>query len=343
MGNYIQATGHAFNLRQLYQKFPLKKLKINCKQCKELIGTEHREQLISNIFIECYKTILNDVINNNVAFSLPTGNRKSEITVQRVIEEAFKNLRRAGKWRDVDFLTSNFTGYQVILKMYHPKRPTREKIIYTTKELKDQLTNYTNTGLSPLAKTVKTINDYYDIIQSKFSKVCIEDIKRILNYGFKQLYLLNSYGGDVVITDNNGFWSYIGKLFKDSLKYYYYYSRKLALKLRILYRRLRINWDGYYYFGLTESEYQKYLEQQHKRGRKRKYFTFNKIYLYQILDECRIKETMKKYIFRIPYLTYISFKFYLPELKTDKAELIITREPPKFKDILINDNEFQFL
>lgn len=343
MGNYILATGHAFNLKHLFEKFSLKKLKLNCNQCKEIIGHEHREQLINKIFIECCKLIFNDIINNNIAFILPTGARKSEITIQQISDKDFINLRKGGKWTDVDFLKSNFSGYQIILKMYHPKRPVREKIIYVNKEFKDQLTNYTNSGLSPLPKKDYTIHNYYDAIQSKFPKVSKEDIVKILNYGFKQLYLLNSYGGDVVINDTSGFWIYIGKLFKDSLQYYYYYARKLSIKLRILYRRYKIPWDGYYYFGLTESEYQKYLEQQNKRGRKRKYFKFEKIIMYQILDECKISETMKKYIFKIPYKSTIAYKFYIPELITDKAELIISRNPPKFKDILLNENEFQFI
>nr|DAR62396.1 MAG TPA: hypothetical protein [Bacteriophage sp.] len=45
---------------------------------------------------------------------------------------------------------------------------------------------------------------------------------------------------------------YIGFLKKDSIKYYKYYIKKLARKIRILYKRMKIKWDGYYYFALTE-------------------------------------------------------------------------------------------
>ena len=65
--------------------------------------------------------------------------------------------------------------------------------------------------------------------------------------------------------------------------------------------------------------------------------------LYQILDECKISESNKKYIFRIPYITKVNFKFYVQELITDKAELIITREPLKFKDILTYNNNYEIL
>jgi hypothetical protein len=39
----------------------------------------------------------------------------------------------------------------------------------------------------------------------------------------------------------------------------------------------------------------------------------------------------------------MSFKFFVPELITDKAELIITREPLKFKDILTTYNNYDIL
>lgn len=65
--------------------------------------------------------------------------------------------------------------------------------------------------------------------------------------------------------------------------------------------------------------------------------------MYQILDECKIHESNKPYIFRVPYVDIIKMKFYLPKLRTDKAELILQRNPLKFKDILVNDNDYEFL
>ena len=75
------------------------------------------------------------------------------------------------------------------------------------------------------------VKDYYDYIKQQFPDVSTKDIKRILNYGFKQLYLLNSYGGDVIIKDND-FWSYIGTLTNNSVKYFHYYKNKLKKQLK---------------------------------------------------------------------------------------------------------------
>ena len=189
---------------------------------------------------------------------------------------------------------------------------------------------------------IKHVNDYYDKIHEIFPQVSLQDIKRILNYGWKSLYLHNSYGGDVLIQDKS-FWSYIGTLRKDSVKHFNYYIRKLVVKLRVFYRRKHIQWDGYYYFALTDNQYENYLSQKNKRGRPRKIFSYGNVFLYKILDECKIREYNKKYIFKVPIIVDLGYRRYYQNFISDKAELTITRDTQKFKDILVNNNTYEFI
>ena len=119
---------------------------------------------------------------------------------------------------------------------------------------------------------VKTVSDYYDVVADKFPTVPKKDIERILNFGWKSLYLHNVYGGDTLLKDDaiNKYLFYIGELTFDSLKHFHYYIKKMSVKLRVLYNRAKDKWDGYYYFGLTQNQYNNYLSQNNKRGRKRK-------------------------------------------------------------------------
>ena len=66
--------------------------------------------------------------------------------MKKVQDEAFKNLRRSGKWKDVDFISSNFTGYELGFYMYGIRDP-RVKTIYVNKELKNKITENTNKGM----------------------------------------------------------------------------------------------------------------------------------------------------------------------------------------------------
>ena len=337
------ALGCAFSMDSLFDNFPYKKLTITCKQCKAITGDNHRDILVKRIFRESVKLVINDVVNNNVTFWLPlTGNKRCNIHLRRVQGNEFRNMRKAGKWKDLDFLKSNFSGYQLSLFMLG-KRTPRIKSVYINKRYTNIITENTNNGMQyGDGKIDTTISDYYQQMYELFPDVPKQDINKILTFSWKSLYLHNSYGGDTLIQDK-AFWCYIGNLNKDSLKHFYYYIRKLTVKLRVLYKRKKIEWDGYYYFALSDSQYQRYIEQKKQRGRPRKYFKFGTVFIYQILDECKINEYYKRYIFRIPYITHLKSKYFIPDLITDKAELILTRDPLKFKDILVYDNEYEFL
>ena len=337
------ALGCAFSLKNILDNFPYKRLKITCKQCKAITGDNHRDKLVKKVFRENIKLIINDIINNNVTFWLPlTGNKRCNIHLRRVQGNEFRNMRKAGKWKDLDFLKSNFSGYQLSLFMLG-KRTPRIKSVYINKRYTNIIAENTNNGMQyGDGKIDTTISDYYQQMYELFPDVPKQDINKILTFSWKSLYLHNSYGGDTLIQDK-AFWCYIGNLNKDSLKHFYYYIRKLTVKLRVLYKRKKIEWDGYYYFALSDSQYQRYIEQKKQRGRPRKYFKFGTVFIYQILDECKINEYYKRYIFRIPYITHLKSKYFIPDLITDKAELILTRDPLKFKDILVYDNEYEFL
>ena len=93
-------------------------------------------------------------------------------------------------------------------------------------------------------KEIKRISDYYEALYELYPEVPKKDIERILNYGWKSLYLHTVYGGDTLILDKD-IWCYIGRLTKDSVKHLHYYIKKLTVKLRVLYKRKKIPYTGY--------------------------------------------------------------------------------------------------
>ena len=140
------ATGCAFNTDHLFMNFPYKKLKINCNQCEQINGNKHRDVLVKQIFRDSVNMILNDIIDNNVTFQLPlNGPVKCDMYMKRVIGKDFQNLRKAGKWQDIDFLKSMFSAYQIVLTM-RGKRTPRIKKVYVGKQMRDRITENTNNG-----------------------------------------------------------------------------------------------------------------------------------------------------------------------------------------------------
>ena len=208
------ALGCAFTIKDIYVGFPFKKLKVTCKQCQTLYKDPHKNILAERIFRSCLQLVLKDVINDNITFELPVyGKVKCDIHMKKVNGDSFKNLRKSGKWQDVDIFASLFTGYEIGLYLYGARTP-RVKTIYVNKSLKNIITKNTNEGKSyGDSNNIKTIKDYFKKIQELYPKILISDIKRILTYGWKQLYLLNSYGGDLQARDGL-FWCYIGNFKK---------------------------------------------------------------------------------------------------------------------------------
>ena len=157
------STGCAFSTDDLFMNFPYKKLQITCEQCKSITGDNHRDTLVKKVFKENLKLVLNDIIENNVTFWLPlTGNRRCNIHMKRVCGDEFKNLRRGGKWKDIDIVKSMFSGYELRLFMLG-KRTPRVKTVYLNKEFRERISINTNNGMQyGDGKHDKSIKDYYE-------------------------------------------------------------------------------------------------------------------------------------------------------------------------------------
>lgn len=143
--NMNYSLGYAFNLDDLFMNFDTSKLKLSSTECKNIIGDHHRKELAKKIFKECLKEIINDVIDNNVTFELPTGKKKSNIHMNRIKDSDFAQARRNGKFKEIDFLESNFSGNQLVLEM-DTSNAKRTKKIYVDNKLKQKITDNTNNG-----------------------------------------------------------------------------------------------------------------------------------------------------------------------------------------------------
>jgi hypothetical protein len=192
---------------------------------------------------------------------------------------------------------------------------------------------------------LKRVNDYLPILQEQFPNVPLADIKRAVEYGWRMIYYYNLRGCDTVISSTkHKYWFYIGELTKNSLKHFNYYRRMLRRKLRVIYSKKVKEWDGYYYFGLTESEYSEFLESLNKRGRKRKHYTFfNKVCL-KVFDEAKIYYSWSRCIIKYRPTTDLGYSIFKSEFKCECPEIAFTRDKPStFKDILISSNNYELI
>jgi hypothetical protein len=141
------AMGHTFNTKDLFHNFPIDKLKMDYNTVRSIYSDGDKRSLSASIFAKGMQLIVEDIIENNVHFLLPTlGSNESYLYMKKTSGNDFKKAVKNGKWRDVDFLTSNFTGYQLSMSVKSTKRPEKEKSIYLGYKHKDRITELTNEG-----------------------------------------------------------------------------------------------------------------------------------------------------------------------------------------------------
>lgn len=104
MGNI--AHGHAFRPHDLFLNFDRRKLKSRDK---------NRDEKIPKVFTKSMQLIIEDIINNNVQFKFP-GQKTGTLEVMRVSGDKFKRAYKKGKFRYVDFLETNFCGYDIAIR-----------------------------------------------------------------------------------------------------------------------------------------------------------------------------------------------------------------------------------
>lgn len=141
------AMGHTFSSQDIFHNFPIQKLKMDYDTVKKIYSDGDKRSLSASIFTKGMQLIIEDIIENNVHFLLPTlGSSEAYLYMNKTQGKDFKNAFKKGKWNDVDFLTSNFTGYQLALAVKSSKRPEKIKPIYLGYKHKDRITELTNEG-----------------------------------------------------------------------------------------------------------------------------------------------------------------------------------------------------
>lgn len=141
------AMGHTFSAQEIFYNFPIKKLKMDYDTVKKVYSDGNKRDLSASIFSKGMQLIVEDIIENNVHFLLPTlGSAEAYLYMNKTSGNDFKTAFKNGKWKDVDFLTSNFTGYQLALSVKSKKRPEKQKTIYLGHKHKDRITELTNEG-----------------------------------------------------------------------------------------------------------------------------------------------------------------------------------------------------
>ena len=144
----MYALGHAINGTQLFLPFDNKRIKTDRKSVKELVKSEHKEYLANMIFSDALQMIMDDIIDNSITFDFKLAQDKvAEIYIKEFSDEDFLKGRKNGLWKEIDYLSTNFSGYLPMFK-YQKAGYTIEKPIHLDTNRKLKIAKNVNEGKS---------------------------------------------------------------------------------------------------------------------------------------------------------------------------------------------------
>lgn len=135
---------------------------------------------------------------------------------------------------------------------------------------------------------ITTLDDYIDDIHAKFPTISKSILKKICIYGFRMFHLTERWGACSFITNRNpDFKLYTGKFKHGQDAWAKYKIIQNSLKVRIKNKLKKTTWNGYYYLGLSESQWKYYKDRYSIRKRGKKTITFKNVNIYKLEDEIK--------------------------------------------------------
>lgn len=276
------------------------------------------ENAISDPFKYCLGLIFNYILDNKVRFIIP-GVPESYIDFEIVTGDMFENQRQLGRFKQIDFIESDFTGYAL---RYYFKTKAYQKAypIYFGGRLKEKFLNGINSGVKFYSIRDITIQDFLPQVYEKFSELSNIEVKNLVLHGFRRMHSAIKYGCAISIQVKKyiNCIAYIGAIYLNPEKQIKEYSTRRDKKLRKIEGWKKTPFDGYYYIGLNEIAFEKWF-QNNKKSRSILHFT--NIIPRKIKEEIYYKDK-HLYVFRFKRETFKGWSFWAEKLDLRKVEYL---------------------
>lgn len=170
---------------------------------------------------------------------------------------------------------------------------------------------------------IKRINDYVDRLQSIYPELSKNEVKKIIEYGWRMFYFYNLRNCDILVSKPGDFWMLCGQLTSDPIKHYKYYRTRLLRKIRVMFKKRKKQWDGYYYTAINEEEYSKIKK---KLGRPVTTLEIQNRILFQIKNEAFVFYDGWKYFIRCKMPINYGYTVYKKKYKCKNVKIVLVRD-----------------
>lgn len=255
---------HGLTPSELYTNTPKKIIDRKWRWFIKYYGsTSSYEQALADPFKYCFGLILNRIIDEKVRFKIPV---KSEayIDFEVVVDEEFEKQRNNGRFKNIDFIESDFSAYA--LRYYFKAKAYQKSYpIYLGGDLKNKFLTGINSGVKYYSIKDITINDFLDDVHEKFKELDKKEIKNLILHGFRRMHSAIKFGCAITINTIKyiNCYAYIGNLTLLPDKQIKEYSIRRDRKLRKIEGWKKSEFDGYYYIGLNPTALDLWVKANH--------------------------------------------------------------------------------
>lgn len=317
---------HGLTAGELYTNTPKK---IIDKKWRWMIShygwTETYEDAIADPFKYSFSLIINKILNERVRFKIPV-TTEAYIDFEIVTGDKFEQHRQNGRFSEIDFIESDFTGY-FLNYFYKTKAYKKSMPIYLGGNLKKKFLDGINSGIKYYTIRDFTINDIIDEIHEKYSDFTKAELKKIIVHGFTRMHSSIKFGCAISISSKRyDCLAYIGSLSLIPEKQIREYSIRRDRKLRKIDGWKKPVFDGYYYIGLNPTGFERWVEDNKTS---RSIVRFSKVIPRRLQEELYYK-AKKVYVFRFKRDTFKGYAYWADELNIRNLEYLGESNEHKF-------------
>ena len=310
---------HGLTIEELYTNTPQSITNKNWSWfIKRYKNTSSYSDALAEPFKYALGLIFNYILDNRVRFIIPNV-AESYIDFEVVTDEMFVKQKQMGRFKEIDFIESDFTGYAV---RYYFKARAYQKAypIYFGGDLKKKFFNGINSGVKYYSVKDVTIKDFLPLIYEKFPELSQTEVKKLVLHGFRRMHSAIKYGCAISIQTKKYFncTAHIGALYLNPEKQILEYSVRKDRKLRKIEGWKKTPFDGYYYIGLSPEALQNWIEVNRTS---RSILKFSNVIPRKIKEELYYKNKYV-YIFRFKRNKFKGWSFWAENLKLRNAEYI---------------------
>ncbi|MGV8961773.1 MAG: hypothetical protein ACOH2V_00060 [Candidatus Saccharimonadaceae bacterium] len=224
---------HGLTTEELYTNTPQLVIDKKWKWFIDRYGsTNSYEDAIADPFKYTLGLILNYVLDNKVRFVIPNV-AESYIDFEIVTGERFEYQKQSGRFGEIDFIESDFTGY-ALRYYYKTKAYQKAYPIYLGGDLKKKFLGGINSGTKYYSIKDVTIKDFLPEIYEKFSELTKTEVKKLVLHGFRRMHSAIKFGCAISIQTRKyiNCVAHIGALYLKPDKQIHEYSVRRDKKLR---------------------------------------------------------------------------------------------------------------